>query len=81
MVGVGDVVYVVPWDCVEIAPGCHELRLGLSPDDVKQGPRFSLETWPNFADDVYTASVEEYYRKVVGRPDRPREENQRTVVR
>lgn len=72
MVGMGDIVYVVPWDCLEIAPGCHELRLGLALDAIKQGPRFSLESWPNFADDVYTASVRDYYQNVdSARPKRP----------
>lgn len=68
MVGMGDVVYVVPWDCLEIAPGCHELRLSLSPEAIKQGPRFSLESWPNFADEIYTASIRDYYQNVSERP-------------
>lgn len=81
MVGMGDVVYVVPWDHVEIAPGCHELRLGLSPEAIKQGPRFSLESWPNFADEVYTASVRDYYRSVdSARPERPNDSD-RSVFR
>lgn len=74
MVGIGDVVYVVPWDRMEVAPGCHELRLRLSLDAIKQGPRFSLESWPNFADEVYTASVRDYYRSVgSAHPERPGE--------
>jgi hypothetical protein len=81
MVGMGDVVYVVPWERLDIAPGCHELRLGLSPDAIKQGPRFSLESWPNFADEVYTASVRDYYQNVdSARPDRP-DDSARSVFR
>jgi hypothetical protein len=81
MVGMGDVVYVVPWDRMEIAPGCHELRLELSPEAVKQGPRFSLESWPNFADEVYTASVRDYYRSIdSARPKRP-DDSARSVFR
>jgi hypothetical protein len=81
MVGMGDVVYVVPWDCLEIAPGCHELRLSLSPEAIKQGPRFSLESWPNFADEVYTASVRDYYQNVHSARPGPPGDSLRAVVR
>ena len=79
MVGMGDVVYVIPWDRLQILPGCHELKLGLSPEDVRNGPRFSLDSWPNFADDVYTASVREYYGTFP--PERSTPGDSRTVVR
>jgi hypothetical protein len=60
-VGRGDVLYVVPWEYVETLAGSHELRLTIAPDLVKQGPRFGMDSWPNFADREYKAAVELYY--------------------
>lgn len=59
--GMGDVLYVVPWDRIETLPGSHELRLTISPELVKRGPRFAISSWPNFADREYRAAVERYY--------------------
>ena len=68
MVGMGDVLYVVPWEYVETLAGSHELRLTIAPDLVKRGPRFAMSSWPNFADRDYAAAVQLYYAEAGASP-------------
>lgn len=67
-VGMGDVLYVVPWEYVETLAGSHELRLTIAPDLVKRGPRFAMSSWPNFADREYAAAVQLYYAEAGASP-------------
>ena len=59
--GIGDKLFAVPWEAVEIDGDEHALVFDISKERLEQAPGFDQDNWPDFADRTWGASVHKFY--------------------
>lgn len=63
ILGMGDKLFAVPWEALNIDAANHDLILNVSKDRLKDAPGFDKDNWPNFADQAFGQSLNTYYAR------------------
>jgi sporulation protein YlmC with PRC-barrel domain len=59
--GVGDKLFAVPWQALELRPDRHEFVLDVPKDRLKNAPGFDKNNWPSTADRTWGSQIHEFY--------------------
>lgn len=59
--GMGDKLFAVPWDALNVDGPNKQLVLDVSKERLKDAPGFDKDHWPNFADPAFAKSIHGYY--------------------
>src|SRR3569833_3134225 len=52
--GVGDKLFAIPWQALEVDEMNHEFLLNVDKDTLKRAPGFDKDNWPDMADTSWT---------------------------
>jgi len=65
VLGIGDKLFAVPWNELQMAFGQDEnyFVLNMSKEKLEAAPGFNKDAWPNFADANWSQKIDQYYRK------------------
>lgn len=63
VLGVGDKLFAVPWQAFRIQQQDDDTQLAINAnrEKFKNAPGFDEDSWPNFADEQWTATNDKYY--------------------
>ena len=59
--GLGDKLFAVPWQAMEIDLGEHEFVLDVDEERLKNAPGFDKDNWPESADPTFMQEMYAYY--------------------
>lgn len=59
--GMGDKLFAIPWDSMQLPADAKNLVLNVSKDRLKTAEGFDKNTWPNFADEQWATKTYKYY--------------------
>lgn len=60
--GIGERLFAIPWDALELDTVNERFILDVEADRLKEAPGFDKDDWPDMADPVWADSVRSYYR-------------------
>lgn len=63
VLGMGDKLFAVPWDALQVDGENKQLILSIPKDRLKDAPGFDKDHWPNFADSAFADKVRGYYTR------------------
>lgn len=61
VLGIGNKLFAVPWQALELDTINKRFILDIDKDRLAQAPGFDKDDWPNFADPSLTTSLQSYY--------------------
>lgn len=61
--GIGDKLFAVPWNALQIDKGEHEFILNVDRQELEKAPGFDKDNWPDMAAPDFAAEVHKYYGK------------------
>lgn len=61
--GMGDKLFAIPWESLDLPPDAKNLVLNVSKDRLKTAEGFDKKNWPNFADESYATKTYKYYEQ------------------
>ena len=59
--GIGDKLFAIPFEALELDPENHRFVLDVSREKLEQAPGFDKNDWPDFADPRFGQEVYGYY--------------------
>ena len=59
--GIGDKLFAVPWDALELDPENKRFVLDVPREKLEQAPGFDKSDWPDFADRSFGTRLHDYY--------------------
>jgi sporulation protein YlmC with PRC-barrel domain len=59
--GMGDKLFAIPWESLELPADAKNLVLSVSKDRLKNAEGFDKSQWPNFADEAWATQNYKYY--------------------
>ena len=59
--GIGDKLFAVPYQALELDTTEHEFILDADRATLENAPGFDKDNWPNFADPAFGSQIHEYY--------------------
>jgi len=59
--GIGDKLFAIPFEALELDPDNHRFVLDVSREKLEQAPGFDKSDWPDFADPRFGQEVYGYY--------------------
>lgn len=59
--GMGDKLYAVPWQALELDTDNKRFILNVEKDRLKQAPGFDKEHWPSMADPTFASQIYSFY--------------------
>jgi sporulation protein YlmC with PRC-barrel domain len=59
--GIGDKLFAVPWDALELDPENKRFVLDVPREKLEEAPGFDKSDWPDFADRSFGTRVHDYY--------------------
>ncbi|MBE1161832.1 PRC-barrel domain-containing protein [Dyella acidiphila] len=62
VLGMGDKLFAVPWDAIQVDGANKQLLLNVDKQRLKDAPGFDKDHWPNFADTQFISQIREYYK-------------------
>jgi sporulation protein YlmC with PRC-barrel domain len=63
VLGMGEKLFAVPWDAIQVDGENKQLLLNVAKDRLKDAPGFDKDHWPNFADQTFATQVRDYYAR------------------
>ena len=63
--GIGSEFYAVPWDSFGYCTDQDVFNVNFNKDDLKTAPGFNKDSWPDFADILWSNSTHEFYNHFV----------------
>jgi sporulation protein YlmC with PRC-barrel domain len=60
--GIGDRLFAIPWGALKLDAVNKRFVLDVDAERLKAAPGFDKESWPNMADETWSANVHSYYR-------------------
>ncbi len=63
--GLGDKLFAVPWNSLELNAEAHEFLLDVDKNTLENAPGFDKDNWPDFADQSFGSQVHEHYSQPV----------------
>jgi sporulation protein YlmC with PRC-barrel domain len=61
--GMGDKLFAIPWESMQLPPDAKNLVLNVSKDRLKTAEGFDKNNWPNFADEQWATKTHKYYEQ------------------
>ena len=61
--GLGDKLYVIPWNLLRLNPEDRVLVLGCDSAWLRDAPAFQQDDWPDFGDERWEREIDDYYRR------------------
>ena len=61
----GSELYAIPWFSLEYCTEHDAFKVNFSKDDLKQAIGFNKDSWPNFADVLWTRATDEFYNHFI----------------
>ncbi len=65
IVGMGDKLFAIPWEALQISRDEHKFILDVSKDMLKKAPCFDKDNWPDTSDPEWNIRTRNYWRKAV----------------
>ena len=62
VMGMGDKLFAVPWNAMELDTENKRFVLDIDKETVKSAPGFDKDAWPRFADTHWGADIHRFYR-------------------
>jgi hypothetical protein len=59
--GIGDKLFAVPWNSMQIDADNHRFVLDVPKEKLENAPGFDKNSWPDFADRSLGREIYEYY--------------------
>jgi sporulation protein YlmC with PRC-barrel domain len=59
--GMGDKLFAVPWDALELDTVNHRFVLDIDKETLKNAPGFDKDHWPSMADRTWATQVHQFY--------------------
>ena len=59
--GMGDKLFAVPWEALELDTDSHRFVLDVDKETLKNAPGFDKDHWPSMADPSWAAGVHRFY--------------------
>jgi hypothetical protein len=59
--GMGDKLFAVPWNALDVDIDNHELVLDISRERFENAPGFDKSEWPDFSSEEYGGQIHEFY--------------------
>lgn len=59
--GIGDKLFAVPWQSLELNAAEHEFILDVDKQTLENAPGFDKDNWPDMADTAWGAQVHQHY--------------------
>ena len=59
--GMGDRLFAVPWNSLELDANRHALILDVDKERLEQAPGFDKDNWPDMSDRTWGQKVHEFY--------------------
>lgn len=63
VLGMGNKLFAVPWDALEVDGENDQLILDMPKERLKDAPGFDKDHWPNFADSAFADEIRGYYTR------------------
>jgi len=60
--GIGDKLFAIPWESLELDPDKREFILDIERERLQAAPGFDKSNWPDFANDQFSSELYEYYK-------------------
>ena len=61
LLGMGDKLFAIPWQVLQLDPPNHRFVLDVDKDRLKSAPGFDKDHWPAMADQAYGGTLHSYY--------------------
>jgi sporulation protein YlmC with PRC-barrel domain len=59
--GIGDKLFAIPWEMIEVNTTNHQVVIDISKDKLKNAPGFDKNNWPDTANPAWLTEVYDYY--------------------
>jgi sporulation protein YlmC with PRC-barrel domain len=59
--GMGNKLFAVPWEALEVDEDQHEFRMDVDDETLKSAPGFDKDNWPDMADPSWGSQVYSHY--------------------
>lgn len=59
--GMGDKLFAIPWSALRVDTEEKQLVLNVSKEQLEHAPGFDKSNWPDFADQMWGATVHRHY--------------------
>jgi sporulation protein YlmC with PRC-barrel domain len=59
--GIGDKLFAIPWEALQLDKTEHRFLLDVDAERLKNAPGFDKDNWPDMADPTWVDSVHSYY--------------------
>lgn len=60
--GIGDKLFAVPWDALNLDQENKRFVIGLDKTRLEKAPGFDKDNWPDMADTAWRELISDYYR-------------------
>jgi len=60
--GMGEKLFAIPWNALELDTEDHGFILDTDPERLKQAPGFDKDHWPSMADERWANDIHSYYQ-------------------
>ena len=61
LLGMGDKLFAIPWQALQLDPPNHRFVLDVDKDRLKSAPGFDKDHWPSMADQRWATDIHSYY--------------------
>jgi sporulation protein YlmC with PRC-barrel domain len=61
VMGLGEKLFAVPFQALQLRPDRHEFVLNVDKEKLKKAPGFDKNNWPSTADRTWGAQIHKYY--------------------
>ena len=65
ILGMGDKLFAIPWEALQISQEEHRFILNVSKDMLEKAPGFDKENWPDTSDPEWNTKTRDYWRRAV----------------
>jgi sporulation protein YlmC with PRC-barrel domain len=65
ILGMGDKLFAIPWEALQLAQEEHKFILNVSKDMLEKAPGFDKDHWPDTSDPEWNTKTRDYWRKAV----------------
>lgn len=59
--GMGDKLFAIPWNALELDTEDHAFVLDVDEERLKEAPGFDKDHWPSMADERWATNLHQYY--------------------
>ena len=61
MLGMGNKLFAIPWQALQLDPENHRFILDVDQEQLKAAPGFDKDHWPSMADQHWASEIHSYY--------------------